>query len=244
MAILPIKLVGLTGLAGSGKDTVANIMATHFGYRKLAFADPLYLEIAEAFQIEVIDLRRRDCKEKDVPYLSLSRCEDKNFVNCTLMMLCEKAQRDGSDFDYHKELSSWRSPRWTLRMWGTEYRRSENNDYWISKLSSQITSFHRSGEFRFAVTDVRFWDEAKKIRDFGGSIWMVDRKNSVGVKGDHQSEVKGDEFAPEHVIENNASIRQLQQNVIGKFLEFECGIANAKVYVEDAPTLSIGVVLP
>lgn len=81
MATLPIKLVGLTGLAGSGKDTVANIMATHFGYRKLAFADPLYLEIAEAFQIEVIDLRRRDCKEKDVPYLSLSRCEDKNFVD-------------------------------------------------------------------------------------------------------------------------------------------------------------------
>ena len=73
MAKLPIKLVGLTGLAGSGKDTVANIMATHFGYRKFAFADPLYLEIADAFEVEVIDLNRRDCKETDVPYFSLSR---------------------------------------------------------------------------------------------------------------------------------------------------------------------------
>ena len=117
MAKLPIKLVGLTGLAGSGKDTVANIMATHFGYRKFAFADPLYLEIADAFEVEVIDLNRRDCKETDVPYLSLSRCRDKNFVNSILMLLCEKTQRDGADFDYHKELSAWRSPRWTLRGW-------------------------------------------------------------------------------------------------------------------------------
>ena len=241
MAKLPIKLVGLTGLAGSGKDTVANIMATHFGYRKFAFADPLYLEIADAFEVEVIDLNRRDCKETDVPYLSLSRCRDKNFVNSILMLLCEKTQRDGADFDYHKELSAWRSPRWTLRMWGTEY---QNNDYWIGKLSAQIVSLHRQGEFRFVVTDVRFWDEAKKIRDFGGSIWMVERANSIGVKGAHASEVTGDEFAPEHVIPNNSSIRQLQQVVIGKFLEFECGIANAKVYVEDAPTLSIGVTLP
>ena len=244
MATLPIKLVGLTGLAGSGKDTVANIMATHFGYRKLAFADPLYQELSEAFEVEVADLRRRDCKETDVPYLSLSRCRNKEFVNAILMMLCEKSKRSGVDFDYHKELSAWRSPRWTLRMWGTDFRRSSCNDYWISKLSSQITHLHRAGEFRFAITDVRFWDEAKRVRDFGGVIWKVERANSVGVKGEHISEVAGDEFSPEYVVQNNASIRQLQQSVIAKFLEFECGITNAKVFVEDYPATSIGVVLP
>lgn len=33
--------IGLTGLAGSGKDTVAVILDYEYGYRRLSFADPL-----------------------------------------------------------------------------------------------------------------------------------------------------------------------------------------------------------
>lgn len=34
-------LIGITGLAGSGKDTVADYLAEKYGMRRLAFADPL-----------------------------------------------------------------------------------------------------------------------------------------------------------------------------------------------------------
>jgi hypothetical protein len=34
-------IIGLTGYAQSGKDTVANILIEHFGYRRVAFADPI-----------------------------------------------------------------------------------------------------------------------------------------------------------------------------------------------------------
>lgn len=35
------SLIGLTGFAGSGKDTVADILVDKYGYVKVAFADPL-----------------------------------------------------------------------------------------------------------------------------------------------------------------------------------------------------------
>ena len=35
------RIIGLTGTAGSGKDTVRNMLETHFGYSGLAFADPI-----------------------------------------------------------------------------------------------------------------------------------------------------------------------------------------------------------
>ena len=34
-------IIGLTGYAQSGKDTVAKILIEHFGYRRVAFADPI-----------------------------------------------------------------------------------------------------------------------------------------------------------------------------------------------------------
>lgn len=35
------SIIGLTGFAGSGKDTVADILVAEYGFVKLAFADPL-----------------------------------------------------------------------------------------------------------------------------------------------------------------------------------------------------------
>lgn len=37
----PPSLIGLTGYAGSGKDTVADIIVQDYGFVKMAFADPL-----------------------------------------------------------------------------------------------------------------------------------------------------------------------------------------------------------
>jgi dephospho-CoA kinase len=34
-------IIGLTGYAQSGKDTVANILVENYGYQRVAFADPI-----------------------------------------------------------------------------------------------------------------------------------------------------------------------------------------------------------
>ena len=55
-----MKLIALCGAAGAGKDTVADMLPA----RKLAFADALYREVAEAWGVEQHVLRCRETKEQ------------------------------------------------------------------------------------------------------------------------------------------------------------------------------------
>jgi len=36
-----MNIIGITGRAGSGKDTLAKILVEHYGYERMAFADPI-----------------------------------------------------------------------------------------------------------------------------------------------------------------------------------------------------------
>lgn len=60
-----MKLIALCGAAGAGKDTVADMLPL----KKLAFADKLYEEVAEEFNVTVPWLRDRDIKDNPQPSL-------------------------------------------------------------------------------------------------------------------------------------------------------------------------------
>jgi len=49
-------IIGLKGLAGSGKDTVGNYIQSSYGFRKIAFADPLkeIVSIVSNWPIEMV----------------------------------------------------------------------------------------------------------------------------------------------------------------------------------------------
>jgi len=57
------ETIGLTGPAGCGKDTVANMLYRDFGYDIFAFADPLKQGIATMLQIPIGDFFDREAKE-------------------------------------------------------------------------------------------------------------------------------------------------------------------------------------
>ena len=42
-------IIGICGLIGSGKGTVADILVDHFGYTKISFADKLKDGVATVF---------------------------------------------------------------------------------------------------------------------------------------------------------------------------------------------------
>lgn len=69
------RLIGLTGLAGSGKDTVRNILQEQHGFNGLAFADP----IRDMLQVllhhcgaSVQYMATRELKEQPIPELGFS----------------------------------------------------------------------------------------------------------------------------------------------------------------------------
>jgi hypothetical protein len=201
--LLPITLVALTGLAGCGKDTVADVLVAHRGFTKLAFADALRTEVADAFAIDPAYLTQRETKEHPISALALDRCLDPVFVErmaAVLKNACLSPQL----------LTVPRSPRQIMQWWGTEYRRAQRSDYWVDKAHDEIAALQMCGRERFVISDCRFQNEAAFVRRMEGSIWQVVRPSITPLADAHVSETEGAQFLPDVLLGNTHGIDHLR----------------------------------
>lgn len=67
-----MKLVGLTGAAGSGKDTAADYLVAHHAWRKVSFAQPLKDGLCAMFGWSPDQLLDREWKERVLPDIGKS----------------------------------------------------------------------------------------------------------------------------------------------------------------------------
>lgn len=197
------NILGLTGPAGSGKDTVADLLVVHAGFVKLAFADPLRSEITNAYTLDPQHLTQRETKEHPLSALALSRCLSDGFVARMIIMHTLGGQR--------LDLDAPRSPRQIMQWWGTEYRRHQHSRYWIAHMQARINA-HPGRDI--VITDCRFEDEVDLVRHSGGQLWQITRNGVEVAQGGHVSEVSGSEFRPDVVINNSHSIGHLQARVL------------------------------
>lgn len=190
------KIIGLTGPAGSGKDSVADAIVHLTGATRIAFADALRAEVCAAFGVPLAYLTNRETKEHPISALALARCTDLRFVRWM--------QSHGVN------LNGPRSPRWVMQQWGTEYRRRQDSEYWCKKVVRRIGSaLHIHKSPLVVLTDVRFADEAITATDLGGVIWQVQRPGYVVPADAHASETTGAEFMPDRVIDNSEGLPEL-----------------------------------
>ena len=66
------KLVGLSGLAGSGKDTAADYLWERYAFAKLAFADPLRAAASDMFGVQLEVFHDRTKKDKVIDYWGMT----------------------------------------------------------------------------------------------------------------------------------------------------------------------------
>ena len=115
----------------------------------------------------------------------------------------------------------WEKPthhsiRVLLQWWGTEYRRSQDSDYWVKILKNRMT-----GDTCIVVSDVRLPIEMDAIREAGGEVWFVERPGvaPVGIPG-HLTEVGLEGAVFDRTITNDKSLTDLKAKV--DFIFHEC----------------------
>lgn len=185
-----MKEIGLLGAKGAGKDTLAAYLIAEHGYERISFAEELYRQAAEAFNITVEVLGHRDTKETALPFLALRHCRDVRFVEVALQTLTTSQRLRRACLAYvstgkmpaHASarrvktlLNQGRSPRWTMQLWGTEYRRKSKygvDSYWLDIVAATISA---NPHKRFVITDVRFINEARFVERLGGLLIRVRR---------------------------------------------------------------------
>lgn len=213
----PLQIIALTGSAGTGKDTAADILVTHCGFTKLAFADALRAEVQAAFNVPPELLTRRDLKEMHTAALALVECTDMGFLGALARRLISLDSGVGRAW-----LTQPHSPRQILQWWGTEYRRAQRINYWLDLLRDRIHQLHAlDGRTRFVIAGARFENEAALVRAMGGVVWQITRDGIERVEGQHASATDGSRLNPTVVIDNDDTLHSLREAVLGEWLALE-----------------------
>lgn len=227
------QIIALTGPASCGKDTAADLLATHAKFCKLAFADPLRAEVVEAFGVDMQMLTRRDTKETPTEQLALRNCSAMGFLGAIGAHLSANGGHPPAGW-----LEVPRSPRQIMQWWGTEYRRRQNPDFWASALANRIKVRIETGVWRFVISDLRFPNEAAAIRQLGGQVWQIQRPG-FGTTTGHSSDVDGSALRPDVVLINSRDVPHLQRLVLAEWWSRDIGLDKSEfALIADALAVS------
>lgn len=166
-------IIGLTGYAQSGKDSVANILVSNYGYTRVAFADPI----------------------RELLYQMNPAVKDGGYrVQSTV---------DAYGWDVAK--TAFPEVRNMLQNLGVGARKTFGDMFWVQQALRQV-----SPEGNFVITDVRYPNEAKAIREYDNAqIWRIKRSGVIPVNT-HASEIAMDGEKVDQIFVNNGTLEDLQ----------------------------------
>jgi hypothetical protein len=213
-------IIGICGFIGSGKDTIADYLVNFHEFRRESFASTLKDACASVFGWDrtMLEGRTKEARE----------------------------WREQVDPWWAERLDLPNlTPRWILQYWGTEVcRKGFHDDIWIASLENKL----RNSKDSVVISDCRFPNEIKSIKDAGGKIVWVQRGAlpewydialqanqghnwavmDLKMRKVHASETSwvGTDF--DCVIDNNGSIDQLYQQIYSLFIGQEQDLLVAK----------------
>tara|TARA_B100001113_G_scaffold316338_1_gene283061 strand:- start:3952 stop:4566 length:615 start_codon:yes stop_codon:yes gene_type:complete len=186
-------LIGICGLIGSGKDTVAERLVTHHEYKRDSFAKSLKDAVASMFNWD------REMLEGNTK--------------------SSRYWREQPDTFWSERLGKPTTPRWVLQHFGTEVMRGKMYDgIWVDSCIGRY-----KGE-NTVISDTRFPNEIKRIKECGGIILLVKRfqdpdwftsyvEGNIVPQNIHSSEYAWAKSEFDFTIENNGTLQELNAKV-------------------------------
>lgn len=210
-----MKIIGLTGAAGSGKDTVAGFALewcneNGLAAERVAFADPLKVSAARAlgFQGESSLGSPEETAE------CVAFCNDLKQSNVDLVAV--EYIPGTSDPEYPEppssEILAKITGRQYLQFYGTEAHRDVfGESFWSDALLANLKQKENDGVDVVFITDTRFENEGTIVAGLG-EVWAVARELEQTVEA-HASEEPLPADLIALTIENNESLKDLRAAV-------------------------------
>ncbi len=198
-----ITLVGLTGLAGTGKDAAARYLCEQYGFVQAAFADPLRSMVHQFLEEAGIDhawLTERHLKERAIPGLGVSSRALQQAIGTEAVRALDPdlwvrhlhlRLGFGAFPELLEQLPARPSSFWS-RVWERVQslllgpRSALSFDQAIRGLDFTPT-FDAPVHDRIVVSDVRFLNEATWLCSMGGHLVRLHRDSAPPVRA-HSSE--------------------------------------------------------
>jgi hypothetical protein len=192
-------IIGICGLLGSGKDTLAQILIDKYNFEKLSFASKLKDIVSILFSWN------RKLLEGDT--------------------LESRKWREEKDEWWSTKLGKDITPRWVLQNIGTDvFRNHFNDNIWLLVVEKTLMSnLHKN----YVITDCRFPNEIQMLKKFGAKIinirrntpnWFYQYLNEdILPRGVHPSETSWIKTNFDLIIENNDTLEELENKII-KFI--------------------------
>ena len=188
-------IIGISGLIGAGKDTVADYFVNHHDFRRESWAGTLKDAVAVVFGWDRVMLEGKTRSSRE--------------------------WREQPDAWWSERLGMQVTPRNVLQQWGTDVcRKSYHDAIWIASLENKI----RRTTDDIVISDCRFANEIVSIKNLGGLTIRVKRgsdpawaelyrsnidKFKLEYPDIHASEYSSIGLAYDYVIENNDTIDAL-----------------------------------
>jgi hypothetical protein len=191
-----IRVIGISGKAGVGKDTVGKIIQ--------------FLTLDD----DVFSKTNRDCiadLEHNAYCASNSRWKIKKYASTlkkitSIILGCKVNKLEDREFKEKELGKQWQvidytlSPRILLQRLGTDAARYVHSDIWVNALFSKFKK-----KSKWIITDIRFDNEVRAIQERGGIVIRVNRCKSKDSTehSNHLSETALDNYEGFDVILNN-----------------------------------------
>jgi len=197
-------IIGICGFIGSGKDTAADFLVNLHNFKRESFASTLKDAVANIFGWD------RDMLE--------GRTQ------------ASRNWREQKDEWWSNRLGMDVTPRFILQQWGTNVLRQHfHDDIWIASLENKL----RTAQDNIVITDCRFPNEIKGLREQGAKIVWIQRgitphwysiaeqanrgdnkaREWLGLNGIHASEYSWAGTNFDVIIDNNKTLDHLAAQI-------------------------------
>lgn len=193
-----MTVIGLTGRAQHGKDTIGQHLVGKYGFVRVSFADKL-----KELALRVDPILFIPDSESQEEWLAASGRGWDDEVRLSWLV---------SEYGWD-EAKLFPEVRRFLQALGNEAREVLGPDVWVEAVRGEASRAVVDGQ-DLVFTDVRYPNEADFIRELSGQLWLVRRPNfDNGVDPNHPSERQVEELGAPYVVYNRGTLDDLRKSV-------------------------------